>query len=156
MQRQGTCNRCGQCCGAAGSSEQDSPWPDNWPDGLRNWLQETIETSFPILKLIGNPHFGGAESGVFNVRGKKCYWIWVKGHGLCKDLPPYGDLSTYSEECPFLLPDPGDGTRPCVLVGTQYRAVWDVMCQNQPPMEKTSEEVAVWQARHPLCSYTWN
>lgn len=29
FQRTGSCEKCGQCCGAEGSPNQESPWPKN-------------------------------------------------------------------------------------------------------------------------------
>lgn len=152
MQRMGTCNRCGQCCGADGSPEQNSPWPNTWPEALRDWQEEDLPV---IFQMVGHPAFGAAVARVFRISGKNYRSIWVPGHGLCEDKPPWGDVATYSEECPFLMDDPGDGTRPCALVGTLYEAIWMVLCQPEPPEEKSAAQVAQWQARHPLCSYTW-
>lgn len=155
MYREGTCNRCGQCCGAEGSPNQDSPWPNSWPDSLRTWNPSLLAAQAPIFVLVGNPSEGASRSGAAIIAGFRVRWIWVEGHGLCKNVPPYGNLAIYSEECPCLKPDPGDGTRPCALVGTPFEPIWTQMCQSAPPLEKTPEKVVLWQSWHPLCSYTW-
>lgn len=157
-QRTGECNRCGQCCGAEGSPEQRSPWPGNWPEVLRGQRHEDLVSHMPLFALINfRPSDPDTQRyGGFALPGMGAFhWIWIPGAGLCKDLPPYGNPSTYSKECPLLLDDPGDGTRPCALIGSQWESVWRVMCEPEPPMEKTPEEVGVWQQRHPECSYRY-
>jgi len=155
MQRQGSCNRCGQCCGADGSPDQDSPWPDSFPECFRNWQLADIESTRYIFQVIRPPSHGGSSHGRLRVGGKNYRYIWVPGHGLCKDKTPWGNTSSYSEECPFLMDDPGDGTRPCAFYGGAFQVVYDHDCDTVP-MEKSAEEVLVWQQRHPLCSYTWS
>jgi len=160
MIRQGSCNRCGQCCGADGSPEQDNPWPDTWPEDLRNWQEGDITSSFwifqVIFQVIKHPKYGGSSSGTMRVGGKNYRYIWVLGHGLCKDRPPWGNTASFSEECPFLMDDPGDGTRPCAFVASPpFDVVWEHDCQPAPPMQKTPEEVVIWFARHPECSYRY-
>jgi hypothetical protein len=159
--RQGECNRCGQCCGAEGSPNQDNPWPKSWPISVRNWLLATFKNMWPHAELVGLGEDASGklqvteQSGNHTIRGNKINWIWISGHALCKDLAPFGDDASYSLECPWLLDDPGDGTRPCVLVGTKFESMWTLACEHQPPIRKTDKEVAQWQAWHPLCSYTW-
>lgn len=155
MQRQGVCSHCGQCCGADGSPEQRNPWPRTWPEALRNWEKAYLEEQIPLFKVFVHPSKGGELYGRVRIGNKWYRWIWVPGHGLCEDLRPWGDTSSFSEECPLLMDDPGDGTRPCALVGTEYEYIWARLCQPEPPMEKNVDEVAVWQSRHPLCSYAW-
>ena len=166
MQRTGTCNRCGQCCGADGSPEQRNPWPRTWPEAFRNWRLEDVIAMFPQALLFGIITKGDGsigksqEYGTTRIAGggppRNYYWAWVPGHAVCKDTSPGHDGSQYSLECPFLKDDPGDGTRPCGLVGTGQDDAFRLACEPEPPMEKTPEEVGVWQQRHPLCSYTWS
>lgn len=155
MIRQGACNRCGQCCGAEGSPYQNSPWPDCWPGAYSTWDLDYLQLKIPIFALSGSPAHGGASAGAILFNSMVYRWIWVPDHGLCKDEMPYGDPSAFSEECPFLMPDPGDGTRPCALVGTVAEPIWQQLCEPEPTIEKTPEKVTQWQERHPLCSYTW-
>jgi hypothetical protein len=96
-----------------------------------------------------------SEYGSINFTGDKIYWRWVPNHGLCKNLEPYDDPDTWSPECPFLLPDPGDGTRPCVFVGSKYEDEWLLVCGGEPPEDSSAEAVAEWQHWFPGCSYTW-
>lgn len=153
MKRSGDCNQCGQCCGADGSPEQKNPWPRGWPGTLRTWKKENLPTLFELVK---HPSLDATlrPDESFNLDSKSYYGIWIPGSGLCKDLPPYGDIKTYSVECPFLIDDPGNETRPCALVGTRD-SIWEEMCQPVPPIEKTEEQVTKWRIRHPLCSYIW-
>jgi len=141
------------CCGREGSPQQRSPWPSTWPGALRTWRAEDLPV---MVRLAGSPAHGGQVSGRVRI-GKKWYnWAWVPGEGLCKEE---GDV-----ECPFLMPDPGDGTRPCALygqteaipaLGVSLHEIWQTMCESEPPETKTAEEVTQWQQRHPLCSYEW-
>lgn len=160
--RQGVCNRCGQCCGADGSPNQANPWPVNWPGAILRWNYPAFEDLWPHSQLVGlvMATDGTVEvveqSGNHNIRGKKIYWIWIPGHAICKDLPPYSDPSTYSLECPWLLPDPGDGSRPCSLVGSKFEWIYDKMCFPEGPLDfATQAMVDQWQADHPACSHDW-
>lgn len=155
MQRVGSCNRCGQCCGAEGSPNQDSPWPDSWPESLATWQEARLLEEIPLFQLLAHPAHGGPSAGVAIVGGVQCYWIWVPGEGLCADRPPYGNPSKFHQKCPFLGDDPGDSTRPCLLVGTPFQWLFDAMCEIAPPQELPPFKVAIWQDNHPGCSYTW-
>ena len=164
MQRQGTCNRCGQCCGAEGSPYQHNPWPSTWPGAFRTWQLANLIAVWPQALLFGvvDKVTGGIgpNEDVDSIRvtgpgGGMYYYVWVPGHAVCRDISAGHDGSSYSLECPFLKPDPGGGTRPCGLVGTNQDDSFRIACEGEPPEQKTVEEVAQWQLRHPLCSYTW-
>ena len=168
MIRTGTCNRCGQCCGADGSPIQDNRFPYYFPDGVRTWLLANFELNFPYARMVGLEEGPNGEVhkiqdyGNHNILGNKIYWRWVPDHAICKNLEPYDDPETYSLECPWLLPDPGDGTRPCVFPGTKYQEDWERGCSDiptegiyNPPLHFDAEQLSFWQAAHPLCSYTW-
>lgn len=165
MQRQGTCNRCGQCCGAEGSPHQRNPWPSTWPGAFRNWQLVDLIAVWPQALLFGviskvDGEIGpDTDYGTTRITGggapRDYYWVWIDGYSVCKDTSPGHDGSAYSLECPFLLPDPGDGSRPCGLVGTGQDNSFRVACEGEPPEYKTVDEVTQWQTRHPLCSYTW-
>ena len=158
--RQGDCNQCGQCCGAPSV---------NYPEGVQPW-----GATLPCGYSPANDHGPGYlkmayqrypelanRQGSANVKykGTTYYAIWdcdLKT-GICKDLPPYGDLNTRSNECPFLADDPGDGTRPCgVEVFDDPNicgVVPTVVDERHPP---TPEQwIADWHQRYPECSYTW-
>jgi hypothetical protein len=155
LTRQGTCNLCGQCCGADGSPNQDNPWPDNWPGALERWDTDYLLSVYPMFSVFVHPAKGGELSGRARIGNQWHRFIWVPGEGLCKDLPPYGSTASYSLECPLLLPDPGDGTRPCALVGTEHGYIQQKMCEPRGPLEMTEEQATQWAADHPLCSHTW-
>lgn len=165
MIRTGDCNRCGQCCGASGSPQQDSPWPKVWPSSFRRWALDDLIGMWPHALLFGiiskgDDTIGPAQTnGTVRIAGggppSDYYYVWVDGHAVCKDTSVAHDGSSYSLECPFLKDDPGDGSRPCGLVGTNNDGDFRIACEPEPPLNKTPEEVAKWEARHPLCSYTW-
>ena len=150
--RQGTCNRCGQCCGADGSPNQTNPWPKNWPQAVHNW-----EELPNMIQVVGNPLDGDPPDYAILLGGKQYRSIWVNNVGLCKDLPTYGDDSSYSLECPFLADDPGDGSRPCAFTGTPLEEIRNsFVCYPEGPQRfRTQEDLDQWNNDHPLCSYTW-
>lgn len=161
--RSGECNRCGQCCGASGSPEQRNPWPGYWPSAFRTWSLDDINVSWPQSTMLGVTQLGedliGVETptGFYRVQGIPYYYVWVPGHAVCKDTSVAHDGSSYSLECPFLKDDPGDGTRPCALVGTQDDGAFKKACDDGiPPLVKdTQAEVDQWFQRHPLCSFIY-
>lgn len=164
FQRTGTCNRCGQCCGADGSPNQANPFPSNWPDALRHWSLDDINELCPQLSMCGLSQLGedlvgvppGDEVGLFRVTGKPHYYVWVPGAALCKDTSAAHDGSSYSLECPFLANDPGDGSRPCALVGSNDDGAYLKFCYPEGPLEfATQAMVDQWQTDHPLCSHDW-
>jgi len=154
--RQGTCNRCGECCGYPRSTDggQNNPWPKTWPESLRNWTPESIAYHLPILQFSSD--MVNTPNDNFTIKGQRCYWIWVPGKGLCTDLPPYGDVSTYDQRCPLLASKEPDGTVPCRLIGTNQESVWNMFCEPVPPMQmETQEQVDKWFTNCPSCSYTY-
>lgn len=163
--RVGTCNRCGQCCGAEGSPHQRNPWPSRWPNSFRTWQLADLIAVWPQALLFGITDKAGGTIeprtayGSALIRGdgtpQRYYWVWVEGHAVCKDTSQGHEGTSYSLECPFLRPDSGDGLRPCGLVGTEQDHAFRVACESQPPKRKTADAVMRWKARHPLCGYTW-
>jgi len=153
FQRQGTCSRCGQCCGADGSPNQANPWPKNWPEAIHAW-EPTARPA--IVQLVGNPGDGDPIGYAIRLGNKTYRSVWVTGVGLCKDVAPFGDPSNYSLECPFLVDDPGDGSRPCALVGTAAEPVYQDRCYPEgPEFFYNQQSLDQWEADHPLCSHTW-
>lgn len=151
MQRTGTCNRCGECCGYPNpSGKQCNPWPGNWPEALRTWEQTFLEANIPIFRYLRHPQFGGAQFGSVKIQGTTHHWIWAPGKGLCTDLPAYGDPSTYDQRCPFL------NGKQCALVGTPAQFVYDEYCSKFPPLELGPEQVAEFFTNCPSCSYVYS
>lgn len=167
--RQGSCNWCGECCGAG---VNENPWPSSWfrSDGSsalvggRPYADLAIE--LPILALIGRAkangtlelHASDQLNGSIKITGRNggtYYFTWIAGTGLCKDISASHDGSAYETECPFLKDDPGDGTRPCGLVDTKYDAVFRTFCINIPREIQSEEDKLLWEQEHPSCSYTW-
>lgn len=153
MKRTGTCNLCGECCGAAHMVDEAAVQYPPLPFNLFNWTnQEDIERAFPLAKIIAIPKPESiTPSGIFKIRGKNHSFAWVPREGIVK--------SETNLECPFLMDNPGDGTRPCALHRDQSRnqdlhQIWLDMC-NGVPYDKTPEDVGKWQHRHPGCSYEW-
>ena len=157
MIRQGTCNRCGDCC----DSESGFPVDKLWPDSVRNWLAADVDALFPHGQLLGLGQDANGKLiivdryGNFTLRGNKIYWRWVSRQGLCTNAEPYDDENTFEVKCPLLLDDTGNGRRECALVGTRYESLWLRTCNNMAPVEFTQAEVSEWMALNPNCSYTW-
>jgi hypothetical protein len=116
-----------------------SPFAKNWPEALRNWTSENIEKMCPLLPLLEKPRIV-IDDKVFSR-------VHVKGLGYRK--------SKDNPECPFLLTDPGDGTRPCGLVGTSKEYAFESWCKDEPTFPRDKKFVKEWQWRYPDCSYTW-
>ena len=157
MQRVGHCTRCGSCC----TSEEGFPVPKNFPDAIRNWLVVDIEVNhIPHLNVLGlGENTDGSLKRVsntfqFNLVGHKVYGLWVKGHGLCKNITPLDDENTYELVCPF-LEDEKFGRRECSLVGPQYASFFTKLCNDMAPLEFTQAERDAWKTAHPLCGYDW-
>jgi len=155
-QRTGDCEWCGQCCGADGSPNQISPWPKAWPEALETWEADVLPS---IVKMAGDPLHGGPSYYQVKIGGIMFYAIWVPGHGLCKDLPPYGDNTSYSLECPFLKPDLHCGL--AVAAPPIRDSAW-AMCRNElvagyiPENDVWTDTQRIrWQTDHPLCTYTF-
>lgn len=165
FQRIGKCNLCGQCCGAEGSPEQDNPWPKNivrnrrkmsytdfmkiWPQGLLLGVRENEQGLSEIGEQSGEAKIHGGSGG-------KYPYVWIDGRP-CKATT---DGSEHSLECPFLKDDPGDGTRPCGLVGTKHEPFYYVSCHDEvngipPNIVAFQENVDAWFRRHPLCSFEY-
>ena len=153
-QKQGTCNRCGQCCGADGSPNQATPWPKTWLYCFKGYQQANKP---PIVQLVGDRSEGGPIGYSVKLGNKTYRSVWVEGVGLCKDVAPWGDPSTYSLECPFLADDPGDGSRPCAFTGTAQESLRNTFeCwPNGPEYFHNLESLQQWENDHPDCSHTW-
>lgn len=156
FQRTGTCNRCGECCGYPRSTDggQNNPWPGDWPQSIQSWSAEAIALHLPILQFSAN--MVNTPYGNFTLQGKRCYWIWVTGKGLCTALSPYNNPANYDQRCPLLDAKQPDGSVPCRLVGTRYEGVWQTHCQPVPPTQfETQAQVDAWFANCPSCSYVY-
>lgn len=166
--RQGTCNLCGQCCGALSSPNSSNPWPRYWPQAMRNFTWEDFVTAMPHAEALGakptpdgKVDLSGLKlSGNLNVGGHVIKFKIISGEGVVRVTQG----QNYCKECPFLLPDPGDGTRPCALVGTMYESWWTEVCDEGPAdgrvgvppfVIETQEEVDEWFWRHPDCSFEY-
>ena len=169
--RSGECNRCGECCGAQTAPSPKSPWPKSWPDSIRNHSYAQITAEWPQAILFGVVPDGdgitkSADNGTTRIAGggapQDFYWVHVDGVGYCKDTSPGHDGSSYLPECPFLKDDPGDGSRPCGLVGTNNDNDFRVACEEGPTNAgipslqfETQAEVDRWFAKHPSCSFEY-
>ena len=168
FERTGTCNRCGQCCGADGSPNQANPWPVNWYESHQRWSHASWESIWPYTVLFGIvPGSDGRpiktqEYGQVRIVGQgggRYYYVWVDGRP-CKDTSAGHDGTSHSLECPFLKDDPGDGSRPCALVGSQDDGARHKFCRPEerpepPPNYDIWDDRSVdqWQTDHPNCSY---
>ena len=161
-QRTGDCNQCGECCGTVG----DTAYVKNWPEAIRTWSLDDAMVVCPQLGMFGIAQQGDLigydqANGSYRVRGTLYYYVWVPGVGPCKDTSAAHDGSSYNTECPFLKDDPGDGSRPCALVGTNDDGARFKFCRpEEHPTDYVPENdiwdqrsVDQWQADHPNCSY---
>ena len=162
MLRQGMCDFCGECCGTVGNTAYVS----NWPEALRTWSLDDAVSVCPQLGMFGIENQGdrigySQPNGQYRVRGTLYYYVWIPDIGLCKDTSAAHDGSFFDTECPFLLDDPGDGSRPCALVGTGDDGARFKFCRpEEHPTDYVPENdiwddrsVTQWQADHPNCSY---
>jgi hypothetical protein len=101
-------------------------------------------------------------TGSHKIGPTRFYYVWIDGVGLCKDTSTQHNGSSYSSKCPFLLDDPGDGSRPCGLVGTIDEGAIQKFCRPElrpePPVNYDNwndASVAQWEADHPNCSYVF-
>ena len=167
-QRTEACDHCGDCCGANGQHNTGLGW-----EVLRTWDLSDVAESYNLWMLFGlgwNPQLEEIEpeasEGFHRVRGTPYYYTWQelragKGHLPCKDTSAAHDGSSYNTECPFLKDDPGDGSRPCALVGTGDDGARFKFCRpEEHPIDYVPENdiwdqrsVDQWQADHPNCSY---
>lgn len=151
--RYGECNSCGMCCGSPDAPNRDSPWPDNWPEAVRTWQIDYLAETFPIFQTTGHPDLGGAGAGAVRIANKTYRWIWVPGHGLCADAPPWGDPSTYEEMCPVLGSEQPDGTYPCGVMGTAWEEIPTKLGCRTLPEEWDQRSIDEWFTNHPKCGF---
>ena len=168
-QRTEACDHCGDCCGSNGMHNCSLGW-----EVLRTWSLGDVAESYNLWTLFGlgwNPVLERiepeADYGSYKVRGKNYYFVWQelrpgKGHLPCKDTSAAHDGSSYSVECPFLQDDPGDGSRPCALVGSQDEGARIKFCRPEERPDYVPENDIYdersklqWEADHPNCSYVF-
>ena len=158
-------DRCGGCCGAAGSPNQANPWPRNWFEHHRQWRHADFQANWSYATLFGiiaGPDGKPLKQQDYgNVRfvgggpARNYYWVWKNGQP-CKDTSVAHDGSAYSLECPFLADDPGDGSRPCGLVGESEEPRYQTTCFPEGPLEFADQRsVDQWKTDHPLCVFDW-
>lgn len=166
-QRSGACAWCGQCCGANG----DSPFPRPGWEAVRYWSLDDINESYPLYPLLGFGQGGDGQvgpqeiNGNYKIKNKRYYYTWTstgRGTQPYKDTSAAHDGSSYLPECPFLDDDPGDGSRPCALMGTGDDGAVRKYCRPElrpepPPNYDIWPDYLVqqWQNDHPDCSYTF-
>jgi hypothetical protein len=167
--RTGSCDQCGECCGSNGSYPTSIGW-----EAVRSWSLDDVSESYSLWTLFGlgyNPQVEQIEpessEGFHRVRGTPHYYTWKelrsgKGHLPCKDISPAHDGSQHNTECPFLLDDPGDGSRPCALVGSNDEGARQRFCRPETRPEYVPENdiwnqrsKEQWEADHPNCSYVF-
>lgn len=157
LQKHGSCNNCGQCCGCETAPNRMSPFPATWPEAVAKWTVESLVEGAPIFQITGHPDIGGPIAGVVRMNNKNWYWLWRLGqpdHGLVANAPPWADDSTYEPQCPFL--DSGQaGVYPC---GAEGDVLGEVIRNNLGcreigmPEFLEAEQWIDYLADHPLCS----
>ena len=159
--RQGECNRCGECCGGSGKAP---PWPASYLNGKLRWKLEDVQAYWPHVELIGVSQAEDGRivvtttSGQIRIRGNRYDWEW----------DDVGWVRPGTNECPLLQLDPGDGTRPCALIGTQYEQYKDASCGDGVQLQgypqfvyedddtfTAYEKLEDWMEEYPSCSYTY-
>jgi hypothetical protein len=160
--RQGTCNWCGQCCGAPYTYGGDppseaSPWPKDWPWAVAAWSPEALDAHFPFRQLLAAIEVGYGE---IKITGKRYPYIFIEGEGIMTDEEPLGDPSTFSRQCPLLklLRDdstPSTPQDPATECAAANHTIFQNYCVHLPPSILNEEEVLQWQEDYPACSYTW-
>lgn len=167
--RTGTCNNCGDCCGGNGLHNCSLGY-----EYVRTWSLDDVSESYNmwmLFNLVQNPQTEQiqpeTDHGLTRITGKPYYWVWVelrpgKGHLPCKDTSAGHDGSSYSVECPFLKPDPGDGSRPCALVGSVDEGARWKQCRHEESPEYVPENdiwsddsKQLWVEQNPNCNYTF-
>lgn len=161
----GKCNQCGACCGAKGSPNQTNPWPTKYLPRHQGVNIKHQLKMMPQLRMCGlrtgpngvprlTKEHGATVVSMADGSEKEFYWLWHDGVP-CKATPG-GQFK--SLECPFLLDDPGDGTRPCGLVGSSREDAYRTACHTTeenggiPPLVfETKEQVDLWHENHPKC-----
>ena len=150
--RTGECNLCGECCGypRATDNGQTPPFPVNLPECVSSWSNNSDkEKAYPMFKITGHKK----RFGKFNAKGEVCHWIWIKGKGLCKDVLPFGDETTYDVRCPFLSKKLPDGTVPCLIYQHELRVQY---CSKGPQDTYENKlQVEHWFKNYPSCSFIY-
>ncbi|MHA1951296.1 MAG: hypothetical protein ACW987_15685 [Candidatus Thorarchaeota archaeon] len=167
--RSGDCLDCGDCCGGNETHPDSLGW-----EYFRTWDMSDIQEAKSLWTLFGlgyNPVTERVEpesqNGFKRITGTQYWFTWQelregKGHLPCKDISAGHSGSPFSVECPFLEDDPGDGTRPCALKGTQDEGARTKYCRPEerpePPASFdtwSEQQVQEWNLLHPGCSYTF-
>lgn len=116
------------------------------------WSAEALDQHFPLRQLIEAIATGYGE---VKITGKRYYYIFVEGAGICTDLEPYGDPAAYANRCPLLVLN-GEAANPPTACAGVSMPIFTNLCGEQPRQRMTEAELAQWQAAYPACSYTWN
>jgi hypothetical protein len=156
MVRSGSCNFCGACCGAISAPQPANPWPASYPASIRLWSDAELERELPLWREMGLVRNAEGEvgyrtpHGMVTVGGVAYPYVWDGGW-----------RKPENQECALLLPDPGDSTRPCALVGSELEHKWHAYCRDGsdgsgfPPKLMGEAQVVEWFKRHPKCSYEY-
>jgi hypothetical protein len=167
--RSGDCLHCGDCCGGNNTPPTNTGW-ETIPGSLDDVSQS--HNVWTLFGLAWNPVTEWVEpeatEGFHRVKGVQYHYTWRhewkvnKGHIPCKDLSGDSSGSPFSWDCPFLMDDPGDGTRPCALVDSPDDGARKQMCRPEeraePPLNYdiwTQSMVDDWNELHPKCTYTF-
>lgn len=149
--RNGTCERCGECCQThiQPDGTMTTPWPADLSTSTRSWLDSDITFNLPIFKWIEHPKLNNKTSGRVRIGNRNMDYVFSTQYGLVK--------SEAVPECPALLPATGNSTeRLCGLHNTVAHEVWQKMCEPVPPLVfETKEKLDRWNSNCPSCSYTW-
>lgn len=179
--RQGSCVRCGGCCGEDGIN----PWPRNFASNIRTWRYSDVYNLYGrlltrVLGFVEGPDGNTVlsnEYGNIRVKGTTYRWLIRDGLGIVKVNAQNVPVGT---ECPLLTGTTANAVRPCALENLPDRkaefAQDALQCfgyvngNNPPPVfedapvpegeeppaeSQAAADVAGWFAIHPQCSYTY-
>lgn len=141
--REGTCNRCGECCGYPRATDggQNNPWPLNLEEMLTQYSDEAI-LQISFFKYISRPD--SHRRGTIRTGGRTFIYTWTD-QGFCNR---YGNI-----RCPFLLDD--EAQHPCGIYGTELQGLFDENCKIVPAEQMDIDSLMFWIEHCPSCSYTW-
>ena len=129
------CTRCGLCCGMAhpDTGLVVPPFPPGIGTNMRTWLTDDIVASFPHSALVGayptdpdgkpRPQYYTGNKRINSGPYPSFRIKWTFDGGWHKPT---------NMECPCLVDDPGDGSRPCALIGSIYESLMSDVGQCGP------------------------
>ena len=153
-QRQGTCNWCGLCCGRAhpDTDVAENPWPENLSWNMRTWANwDDMLISWGYFQFVGAypRDADGKVRPQYFTGNKRMPSGPYQNTRIRWEFDP-GWHKPNSAECPCLMEYSGnpDQQYPCCLVGSEFDAIWQTLCNAQPPDELNDNQHSHWIASY--------